>query len=242
MAPMTDGMGAACAAPAPFARGGRVVPVVPGALADIWRAALQPARSVRTMQMPRDTSDQGLSDEDLLLRYAQGDGAAAGWLNERLTPRVFAHAQRMLDDRAEAEDVTQEAMLRLFRQAPDWQPGGARITTWLFRVTANLCIDRLRKRRTVALEAVPEPEDGAVSAAERLQERSRADALQAALMALPERQRQAVVLRHLEEFANPEIAEVMDIGVEAVESLIARGKRALTAALAGRREELGYEE
>jgi RNA polymerase sigma-70 factor (ECF subfamily) len=89
---------------------------------------------------------------------------------------------------------------------------------------------------------VPEPEDGAPAALARLIETDRARALEAALQALPERQRQAVVLRHLEGLANPDIAEIMDIGVEAVESLVARGKRALTAVLAGRRDELGYED
>ena len=76
----------------------------------------------------------------------------------------------------------------------------------------------------------------------RVIEADRMAALQAALDALPERQRQAVVLRHMEGFTNPEIAAVMDIGVEAVESLTARGKRALAALLAGQRGELGYED
>ena len=71
---------------------------------------------------------------------------------------------------------------------------------------------------------------------------ARAAALQTALAALPDRQRQAVVLRHIEGLSNPEIAEVMEIGVEAVESLTARGKRALAAALADRREDLGFDD
>jgi RNA polymerase sigma-70 factor (ECF subfamily) len=73
-----------------------------------------------------------------------------------------------------------------------------------------------------------------------MQERARADALQAALNDLPARQRQAVVLRHIDGLSNPEIAAIMEITVEAVESLTSRGKRALSAALAGRKEELGY--
>ena len=76
---------------------------------------------------------------------------------------------------------------------------------------------------------------------ERMIAADRAAALEAALQHLPERQRQAVVLRHLEGLSNPEIGEIMDIGTEAVESLVARGKRALVAALGGMREELGYE-
>ncbi len=114
------------------------------------------------------------------------------------------------------------------------------MATWLYRVASNLCTDRLRQRRPVDLDAVPEVEDGRASAVEGMIEADRARALQAALDLLPERQRQAVILRHLEGLSNPEIAAVMDIGVEAVESLTARGKRALAAALAGRREDLGY--
>ncbi|MGR3700952.1 MAG: RNA polymerase sigma factor [Paracoccaceae bacterium] len=191
------------------------------------------------MQMPFD-AHADVDDHILLRRFAAGDGAAARVLTLRLTPRVFGHALRLLGDRAEAEDVAQEAMLRLWRIAPDWREGEAKVTTWLYRVTANLATDRLRKRRGVALDAVPEPEDDRPSAAEGLQDAARAAALQAALADLPERQRQAVVLRHIEGLGNPEIAGIMDISAEAVESLIARGKRALSAALSGRRAELGY--
>ena len=189
--------------------------------------------------MPFDARSE-VADDVLLRRFARGDAEAARLLTLRLTPRVFAHASRLLGERAEAEDGTQEALLRLWRIAPDWREGEAKVSTWLYRVTANLCTDRLRRRRGVALDAVPEPEDDAPGPAEGLQNRARARALQAALTALPERQRQAVVLRHIEGLGNPEIAGIMDISAEAVESLIARGKRALTAALAGRRAELGY--
>ncbi len=179
-------------------------------------------------------------DEALLVRFADGDAEAARVLTGRLGPRAYSVAMRVLGNRAEAEDVAQEAMMRLWRMAPEWQQGQARVSTWLYRVVLNLCLDVKRRRRTVHLEAVPEPLDESRSAAERMQEAARIDALQAALMALPERQRQAVVLRHIEELPNPEIAGIMAISVEAVESLTARGKRALSRALQERREELGY--
>jgi RNA polymerase sigma factor (sigma-70 family) len=180
----------------------------------------------------------------LLRRYAAGDPGAARLLAARLTPRLFGHAFRVLGDGAEAEDVTQEALLRLWRIAPAWREGEARVTTWTYRVVANLCIDRLRRRGRVGppLEEIAEPPDPAPGPAARLQEAARADALQAALTALPDRQRQAVVLRHIDGLSNPEIAEVLGIGIEAVESLTARGRRGLSAALAGRRAELGYED
>lgn len=194
--------------------------------------------------MARDTLAE-VSDEALLVLYANGDPAAARALTLRLTPRVLGYATRLLSDRAEAEDVTQEAMLRLWRVAPAWRQGEAQVTTWLYRVVTNLCTDRLRgrvRRRADALDDAPELADGAAGAEAGLIEADRMAALQTALDALPDRQRQAVVLRHIEGLTNPEIAAVMDIGVEAVESLTARGKRSLAAILSGRREELGYGE
>lgn len=189
--------------------------------------------------MPLDTmSDE--PDEVLLALFANGNASAARALTARLTPRVMGHAYRLLGNHAEAEDVTQEAMLRLWKIAPDWRQGEAKVTTWLYRVVANLCIDLRRRARGVALDSIPDPEDGRASVTDHMQAEARAEALQAALDQLPDRQRQAVVLRHIEGLANPEIAEIMEITTEAVESLTARGKRALTAALAGRQEELGY--
>lgn len=194
-----------------------------------------------TSGMPFDTMDE-LPDDALMVLYANGDAAAARVLTLRLTPVVLAHAWRLTGSQEEAEDIAQEAMLRLWKVAPDWRQGEAKVTTWLYRVVANLCTDRMRKAKGVALDEVPEPEDGAASAAAQLQDKARTEALQAALGRLPDRQRQAVVLRHIEGLTNPEIAEVMETGVEAVESLTARGKRALAADLGGRREELGYED
>ena len=186
------------------------------------------------------------SDEALMVLYANGDRHAALALTQRITPRVMAYASRLLSgDRAEAEDVAQETMLRLWRFAPRWRQGETKVTTWAYRVATNLCIDRQRARgrkRQMALEDAPEVADGAQGAEGRLQEAGRMAALEAALAELPDRQRQAVVLRHLEGMTNPEIAAIMEIGVEAVESLTARGKRALSALLAGRKEALGYED
>lgn len=183
------------------------------------------------------------SDEALLVLYGNGDPMAAQLLTHRLAPRVLGFATRLLGgDRAEAEDVTQEAMLRLWKQAASWRTGEAQVATWLYRVVSNLCTDRLRKRRTVNIDAAGDPEDGRPSAVENMMADDRVQALQHALNRLPDRQRIAVTLRHIEGATNPEIAEIMDISVEAVESLTARGKRALAKDLAGRREELGYGE
>ena len=191
--------------------------------------------------MPLDAYTD-LADNALLAHYSQGDAAAARALTARLTPRVFGHAVRVLGDRAEAEDVAQDAMMRLWKVAPDWRVGEAKVSTWLYHVTANLCTDRLRRKRGVGLDEVDEPLDPSPSVTDRLQTRERMDALQAGLQTLPERQRQAVILRHIEGLANPEITEILEISTEAVESLTARGKRALAQALAPAREKLGYED
>ena len=185
-----------------------------------------------------------VSDEALLVLYANGDSSGARLLTLRLVPRILGYAARLLNDRAEAEDVAQEAMLRLWRMAPDWRQGEAKISTWLYRVTTNLCTDRLRlrmRRNVVALDDAPDMADAAPGAVAVLIEADRMAALNAALTSLPDRQREAVVMRHIEGLSNPEIADVMDIGIEAVDSLISRGKRALVANLAKRQEELGYE-
>ena len=182
------------------------------------------------------------ADDRLLARYAAGEADAARRLTERFLPLAYRLAVRLLSDRGEAEDVAQEAMLRLFRAASGWQPGQARVSTWLYRVTANLCTDRLRKTQPLPLAAAPEVADGRASATDTIMAANRQAALQQALAGLPERQRLAVVLRHIEGLANPEIARIMDIGTEAVESLVARGKRSLKAALIGQRGALGYED
>jgi len=191
--------------------------------------------------MPLDALDD-ISDDALLVLYANGDKTAAQALTMRLTPMVFSLANRVLNDRAEAEDVAQEAMLRLWKMAPDWRQGEAKVSTWLYRVASNLCTDRLRKRKGIGLDEIAEPKDETPDMVTRIHTVNRAAALRQALEKLPERQRKAVVLRHFEGLANPEIASVLHISVEAVESLIARGKRSLGVLLLGRKDELGLEE
>ncbi|MDD9924058.1 MAG: RNA polymerase sigma factor [Boseongicola sp.] len=182
-------------------------------------------------------------DSALLVAVGNGDGRAAQALVGRLAPKLLSHATRVLGDKDEAQDAVQETLVKLWKIAPEWRQGEAKVSTWCYRVLVNHCTDRLRARKpSVALDAIAEPVSDIKSAVEGMTETARNDALQHALGTLPDRQRQAVVLRHIEELANPEIAQIMGLSVEAVESLTARGKRALKQALEGRKDELGYAE
>ena len=185
---------------------------------------------------------QNQRDAELLARFSKGDRAAALALTSRLAPVVFAQAFRMLGDRAEAEDVTQESLLRLWKAAPGWDATRAKITTWLYRVTSNLCIDCLRKSNRNSGDEVPEVADETPGIDRKLQATARAQALQHALQTLPDRQRQAMILRHIEDLSNPEIFDIMEISVEAVESLVSRGRRALASTLAPQKKALGLED
>jgi RNA polymerase sigma factor (sigma-70 family) len=171
-------------------------------------------------------------DEELLTRVARGDPVAVRSLVARKLPRLLALAGRMLGEAAEAEDVAQETLLRAWKQAPQWRPGTARFDTWLHRVALNLCYDRLRRRRETTMETLPEPADETSAPPDRgLQAADTGRRVAAAMAALPDRQREAVALCHYQELSNIEAASVMGVSVEALESLLSRGRRALRAAL-----------
>ena len=173
----------------------------------------------------------GDPDEALVARVGEGDPAAVRALVARKLPRLLALAGRMLGDAAEAEDVAQEALAKAWKQARDWRPGAARFDTWLHRVALNLCYDRLRRRREVATDTPPELADDGPAPDRGLHARDVGARVAAAMQALPDRQREAVALCHYQELSNIDAAAVMGVSVEALESLLSRGRRALRAAL-----------
>jgi RNA polymerase sigma-70 factor (ECF subfamily) len=170
------------------------------------------------------------ADRLLMARVTQGDAQAFQQLVDAGIDRVLSVARRMLADEAEAEDVAQEVFLRLWRQAEKWEGGRAQVSTWLYRVTVNTCIDRLRARREETVDELPEVSRDATQQ-QVLEERDLEQYVEAALNELPERQRIALVLFHYEQLSMNDVAEAMDASVEAIESLLARGRRALKKSL-----------
>ena len=171
-------------------------------------------------------------DRELVARVAQGDPAAIQALVARKLPRMLALARRMLGDAGEAEDVAQEVFVRAWKQAGSWKPGAGKFDTWMHRVALNLCYDRLRRRRETPTADPPERPDPSPGADQAMEQAELSVRVEAAVAVLPERQREAVVLCHYQELSNIEAAALMGVSVEALESLLARGRRTLRASLA----------
>jgi RNA polymerase sigma-70 factor (ECF subfamily) len=141
-------------------------------------------------------------------------------------------ARRILGNAAEAEDVAQEAFMRVWIHAPRWQPL-AQFRTWLTRVVTNLCLDRKRRAPWVNLEAAGDIVDPGPGAGEKAEDEERGRMLAAAIEKLPVRQRSAIVLTYGEGMSNAQVADILDTSVSAVETLLVRGKQNLRRALGG---------
>lgn len=170
-------------------------------------------------------------DSELVARVGRGDALAVRRLVTTKLPRLAALANRLLGDPSEAEDVAQETFVRVWRAASRWQPGRARLDTWLHTIALNLCRDRMRRRRETAMAEPPEQSDPTPLADHCMEADERAAAISAAVAALPERQREAIVLQYYQGLTNIAAAEVMGVSVEAIEALLARGRRTLRAKL-----------
>jgi RNA polymerase sigma-70 factor (ECF subfamily) len=178
-----------------------------------------------------------LNDDDLMQLAGEGDRDAFGRLVERHVDRCVAIAQRSLGGKlSDAEDVAQDAMMRLWRHAPRWQTGRAKVSTWLYRVVVNLCIDHGRKNKRYGGEVPEDTVDETPSAYDALAAQGVSKAVRDAIQELPERQRTVLALCFYEGMSNADAAEVMELSVGAVEQLLVRARRSLRVSLADLRE------
>jgi RNA polymerase sigma-70 factor, ECF subfamily len=194
----------------------------------------------RTSDVGTAAKDSGLgaSDDTLLLLAGKGDERAYAQLVDRHMARSLAFAQRVLGNRAEAEDVLQEAFLRVWKKAPTWSDDGARFSTWFYRVVLNLCIDRKRKPAHAALPEDFEFADDAPIADRQLEEMQASELVEKALQALPDRQREAIVLCYYQGLSNKDAADILSVRVKALESLLVRARKNLLVLLDGVRGEV----
>ena len=169
-------------------------------------------------------------DHELMARVARGDERAFHVLARRHAADALRLARRILGSEAHAEEIVQDALLRVWRAAPRWRPQAA-FRTWLYRVVINLCLNARRRPAELPLGAAGDPADPAPDAAAALEARDRDRRLAAAIDALPARQRAAIVLTYQEGLSNAEAASLLDTSVSGIETLLVRAKRALRAAL-----------
>jgi RNA polymerase sigma-70 factor (ECF subfamily) len=174
---------------------------------------------------PRETSD-----EELMQAVQQGDLSAFEQIVLRHQAAVWSVACRFLSDPAEAEDVAQEAFLRVLNAAPRYRPT-AKFKTYLLQIAGRLCLDRLRKKRPIYTDDPPEQSSGEKSPDRALMERERRQLVRQAMDELPPQQRLALVLRYDEALKYEEIADVLQISVKAVERLLGRGRGNLAVRL-----------
>ena len=175
-----------------------------------------------------------MDDTALMAEVARGRVAAFEVLVERHTPALYRVAMRMLGDSHEAEDVVQESFARLWQNAARWRPSGAGLGGWLHRVAMNLCFDRKRRFRVVVTDEVPDCADDAPLADAVIAGTEARQAVAEALADLPERYRAALVLCYYENVTNALAAQIMDLNIKAMDSLLFRARRQMRELLVAR--------
>ena len=151
---------------------------------------------------------------------------------ERHARSMLLLAQRMTGNPHDADEIVQQAFLKVWTHAGRWRPdGGAQFSSWLYRVVLNLCIDLRRRVAFAPIEDAGDPADDRPDGLDSLQASRRRAAVVDAMDDLPERQRRALSLYYFGEVSGPQAAEILDVSVSAFEALLVRGKRALKEAL-----------
>ncbi|MDQ0314660.1 RNA polymerase sigma-70 factor (ECF subfamily) [Amorphus orientalis] len=177
-----------------------------------------------------DTGPVDDADTQLLARISHGDERAFAELVARHSPRLHALALRFTGSAADADDVVQDTFWSAWRKASDWQARGVKVSTWLYRIALNRCIDldrRRKVRRLVGLDDARDPEEPAPGAEQQAVVRSELAAVSDDVRALPARQRAAILLAATGEAGTGEIAARLGISEGAAEQLLVRARRTL---------------
>jgi RNA polymerase sigma-70 factor (ECF subfamily) len=176
----------------------------------------------------------GQADEHLLIAAGRGDSEAFAELVNRHQAWAWRLAFRFLGEKQNAEDVVQEAFIRLLQAAPRFRPRAA-FRTYFYRIITRLCLDLARKKRPIDTDDLPEAPDPAQDPASKFMNHEMSAAVRAALDKLPATQRMAVVLRYYDDLGYRDIAETMQISPKAVERLLSRARTRLQILLPGQK-------
>ena len=171
-----------------------------------------------------------IKDEDLMVRVADGDLGAFEEIVRRNQQRAWRIAFRFIGDQVEAEDIVQEAFLKILASSHRYKPS-ASFSTYLYSVVSRLCIDHAKKKRPVLINEVPETEDPHSDPSVTMIQMERDAVVRKALDALPPRQRMVIILKYYEDLSYMDIARAMRTTVKAVERLLSRARKTLQTSL-----------
>lgn len=173
------------------------------------------------------------ADADLMRKVAAGNEKAFRTLTERHAKRVFAMLWRLCADRSDAEDLTQETFLRVWRNAEKWTPD-ARLETWLYRIAYNLFIDSRRREKLQTTVLDDELHSGGDTPEQALIRKSDAERVERAMNSLPDRQKEALVLCYYQGLKAKDAAEILSVTQGALESLLFRARQTMKEILSAK--------
>lgn len=173
------------------------------------------------------------SDEALVALIGKRNGEAFQVLMTRHINMHISFAERMMGGRPEAEDIVQDAYTKLWIHAERFDPAKAKFSTWFYRIVLNRCLDIRRKKKPVALPEGYDPADDRETPLENLAKTQRQHQVRKALKKIPGRQRAAITMCYFEGISNQEAADILDLNIKALESLLCRGRKNLKSLLEG---------
>jgi RNA polymerase sigma-70 factor (ECF subfamily) len=188
---------------------------------------MRPVTSALTVAQGRCGMPDEETDEALMAAVCDRDQRAFRILMGRHMPRAIRVAQRIVGSAAEADDIGQDAFLRVWLRAASFDPKLARFTTWLYRIVLNLAFDRVRKPRLAPIEDAADIRSADPGPVEQLIADEQRRAVDAGMAKLSERQRAAIALFHLEGLSGEDAARAMQLSAKAFESLLARARATL---------------